>query len=34
MAVAEIPPLAAERVIEEPPRQREIVGEHVNGALG
>ena len=33
MAVTEIPPLAAERVIEGPPRQREIVGEHVNSAL-
>jgi hypothetical protein len=33
MAVAEIPPLAAERVIEEAPRQWQIVGEHVNGAL-
>ena len=33
MAVAEIPPLTAERVIEETPRQREIVGKHVNGAL-
>lgn len=32
-AVAEIPPLTAERVIEETPRQRKIVGKHVNGAL-
>ena len=33
MAVAEVPPLTAERVIEKAARQRQIVSEHVNGAL-
>src|SRR5262245_51956736 len=33
MAVAEVPPLTAERVIEKAARQRQIISQHVNGAL-